>query len=101
MAVFKSFFGVAARVKKHQVNVGVRKQPAPAKTAEGDQSEIAGAFDLGRDQFMPQAARDRFYEGRAPQQSGSSIARGRKIPLDARGFRRVKLSEFNRPVTSR
>ena len=53
MAVFKSLFGVAARVKEHHVDVGMRKQPAPAKSAERDQREIAGAFDLGRDQFMP------------------------------------------------
>ncbi len=69
----------------------MRKEPASTEAAGGDKSEVFGPFEVGRDDFTPEAEEDGFDDGGAPGDGDASFPAGGKFLLDARGFPGVKV----------
>src|SRR5260370_37772339 len=52
--VFERLLRVAISKKKKQIDVGIRKQPSPAESSRGDQSEVGRLGRFERNDIAPQ-----------------------------------------------
>lgn len=77
-------------MQEEDVNVGVRKQRASAKTSERDQGEVRGISGRAN-QFSPKPVQDLFDQSRPLCNRLGPISIHNKFLLDASGFVGVKL----------
>ena len=89
--IFECVFTAAVAMKKEEVDIGMRKQPAPTESAGGDQCKAFGPFRLGGNDFSPEAKQDRFDDRGALGERNITLASNRKFLLDTRGFRCVQV----------
>ena len=92
--IFERLIRLAGGVQKKNVHIGVRKEPAPAESAQRHKRKIGRPVQLGRDQLLPQPERNGFNESGARQDGCAAIAIFRKIILDTCRFGRIKIAEF-------
>ncbi len=81
-------------MEKQDVDIGVRKEPSTAKTAQSDERETCGAMLFRGDDLVPEPLDDRFDQASPLLNSGTAIAGSGEILIDARRFFGVKLSQF-------
>ena len=81
-------------VKKQQIDIRVRKQPASPEAASRDQGEVRGSAFQRRDDFFPKTKRQVFHQHGAPHDRSPAVAVGGKFLLDAAGLLAVQVPEF-------
>lgn len=82
--VFQVALGPAPGVEKKNVDIRMGKEPAASEAAERNEGEIARAFGVRRDEFVPQAERNGLDQLGAAVDGGAAVTFRGKFLLQAR-----------------
>jgi hypothetical protein len=81
-------------MQEEEVDVGVRKEPAAAESAERNQHKAGGAVFFRGDDLLPEALYDGLDQAGALLYGSAAVARISKLLLDPGGFFRVQVPQI-------